>query len=73
MAKAKSNQVNLRLSKQAVDTLSRMVNATGSTKTSIVEQSIIYYARWVLSEPDRERLEVAMMGLPPLADDDRTQ
>ena len=69
--KANSNQVNLRLSKQAVDTLAWMVNSTGSTKTSLVEQAIIYYARWVLSAPDRERADVAMLGLPPLADDDR--
>lgn len=70
MVKVNSNQVNLRLSKQAVTALAGLVKVTGSTKTAIVEQAILLYAKRVLSEPDRQRLDVALLGWPPLADDD---
>lgn len=56
MAKANSNQVNLRLSKQAVAALERVAASTGSTKTAIVEQAIVDYARRVLPPAEYDAL-----------------
>ena len=54
--KANSNQVNLRLSKQAVTALAVLAEATGSTKTAIVEQAIVRYAKQLLTPADFEAL-----------------
>lgn len=70
MPRVKSAQKNFRLSHQAVAALAKLAAMTGSSETAIVEQALIHYSRWALSEIDRERLEVALMGMPPLADDD---